>query len=231
MNLNIFCQDNIFGHSPILGTHRLRHKNQSQKYTLFSINHRAAPRFLYPAAVEDAQRAVRYIRFHAEKFRINPDKIGAVGGSSGGHLVSLLGVLDGNKNLEDDTPINRMSAKVQCVIARAAPTDFREEAIGDHFLGVRATTKVTSMEYKRRQSASPIYYVSPDDASFLLVHGDQDDIVPYHLSEQMHNKLREVDVAAKLITIEGGVHGPGIVNSPEVQQEFVRWMDQHLIGK
>ena len=57
-------------------------------YTLFGINHRAVPRFLYPAAVEDAQRAVRFIRFNADKYDINPDKIGAIGGSSGGHLVS-----------------------------------------------------------------------------------------------------------------------------------------------
>ncbi len=84
-------------------------------YTVFSINHRAAPRFQYPAAVEDAQRAVRYVRFHAEEFGIRPDRIGAVGGSSGGHLVSLLGVLDGWGDPEDPDPVNRESAKVQCV--------------------------------------------------------------------------------------------------------------------
>ena len=92
-------------------------------YTIFSVNHRAVPRFIYPAAVEDVQRAVRFIRYHAEKYGINPDKIGAVGGSSGGHLVCMLSVLDGNEILTDDTPINRMSAKVQCVVARAAPTN------------------------------------------------------------------------------------------------------------
>ncbi len=55
-------------------------------YTLFSINHRAAPRFRYPAAVEDAQRALRFIRYHAARFKIVPDKIGATGGSSGEHV-------------------------------------------------------------------------------------------------------------------------------------------------
>ncbi len=64
-------------------------------YTVFTVNHRAVPRFQYPAAVEDVQRAVRFIRYHAVDYGIHPNRIGAVGGSSGGHIVSMLGVLDG----------------------------------------------------------------------------------------------------------------------------------------
>ena len=60
-------------------------------YTIFALNHRATPRFQYPNQVEDVQRAIRFIRFHAGRYDINPDKIGAIGGSSGGHLVSMLG--------------------------------------------------------------------------------------------------------------------------------------------
>ena len=69
-------------------------------YTVFNINHRAAPRFRYPAPVEDARRAVRFIRFNAERFGINADRIGAVGGSSGAHLASLLALTDGTGNPE-----------------------------------------------------------------------------------------------------------------------------------
>ena len=204
-------------------------------YTLFSVNHRATPRFVYPAAVEDVQRAVRFIRYHADKFGINPDKIGAVGGSSGGHLVSLLGVLDGNEILADDTPINQMSAKVQCVIARAALTDFLYESFGprpiktfESFLNVKLNEKPGTIGYKLAQMASPIYHVSVDDPPFLLIHGDQDPIAPYVLSENMYKKLQEMNIPAKLITVEGGVHGPDIIDSPEVREKMVQWMDQHL---
>jgi len=197
-------------------------------YTLFSVNHRAVPRFIYPAAVEDVQRAVRFIRYHADKYGINPDRIGAVGGSSGGHLVCMLGVLDGNEILMDDTPINRMSAKVQCVIARAAPTNFMVGDIGESFLGVRQNDKPSTIEYKRAQDASPIFHVSADDPPILLVHGDNDEIVPFILSEDMYNKLLEMNVPAKLLTVEGGAHGPGIINSPDVKKEMVQWMDHHL---
>ncbi len=153
-------------------------------YTLFSVNHRATPRFYYPAAVEDVQRAVRFMRYYADKFEIDPDRIGAIGGSSGGHLASLLGVLDGNENLADDTPINRMSSKVQCVIARAAPTDFLNARIGESFLNVKIKDRPSTIEYKRAQKASPIYHVSADDPPFLLIHGDHDPVVPYGLSEK-----------------------------------------------
>ena len=197
-------------------------------YTLFSINHRATPRFVYPAAVEDVQRAVRFVRYHADKFGINPDRIGAVGGSSGGHLACMLGVLDGNEIPEDDTPINRISAKVQCVIARAAPTDFINSSNGQHFLNLRVKNNPSTIEYKRAQRASPIYHISADDPPFLLIHGDQDPIVPYVLSENMHNKLLEMKVVSNLITVEGGVHGPGILNSAEIKEKMVQWMDQHL---
>ena len=197
-------------------------------YTLFSVNHRAVPRFVYPAAVEDVQRAVRFIRYHADKYRINPGKIGAIGGSSGGHLVCMLGVLDGNETLEDDTPVNRMSAKVQCVIARAAPTNFLGGNIGESFLGAQVREQPSTIEYKRAYQASPINHVSTDDPPFLLIHGDKDPVVPYVLSENMYNKLQEMKVEANLITVEGGVHGPGIISSPEIRVKMVQWMDKHL---
>ena len=85
-------------------------------YTLFSINHRAAGRFKYPAAVEDAQRAVRYVRHHASSYGIDPESIGAIGFSSGGYLVSMLGVSDGKGNPSDSSPINRESSKVQALL-------------------------------------------------------------------------------------------------------------------
>lgn len=92
-------------------------------YTLFVINHRNGPRFRYPAPVEDVQRSVRFIRYSAKTYRIDPDRIGAVGYSSGAHLVALLGVLDGRGDSNDPDPINRVSARVQSVVASATPTD------------------------------------------------------------------------------------------------------------
>ena len=205
-------------------------------YTVFSINHRAIPRFPYPAAVEDAQRAIRFIRHHAEKYGIRKDRIGAVGGSSGGHLVSMLGVLEGTENRPDQSAVNMESAKVQCVVARAAPTTFisaSEKLIGANFLQINLNEAKdsTSLEYARAMEASPINYVSPDDPPFLFLHGDQDDIVPLSMSQLMDSALRKHGIPSKLLVIEGAAHGPsfpGAHDLPDLGRERVQWFDSHL---
>lgn len=212
-------------------------------YTVFAINHRAAPRFRYPAAVEDAQRAVRYIRYHAKKFGVRADLIGASGGSSGAHLVSMLGTLDGKGNSTDSDSVNRESAKVQCVVARAAPTDWRAMTKGDltamtDFIGmipvISGVMDTTSVEYKTYNEAFPLYHVTADDPPFLLVHGDADNTVPHKNSEVMEQTLKKARVPVKLILITGGGHGPafpGAQNPPDYMGEMVRWFDTYLIKR
>src|SRR5437867_2336022 len=92
-------------------------------YTVFAVTHRATPAFRYPAPLEDVQRAVRFIRHNAARYGIDAARIGGSGGSSGAHLVSMLATMDGTGDPDDPDPINRESAKLQCVVARAAPID------------------------------------------------------------------------------------------------------------
>jgi hypothetical protein len=93
-------------------------------YTVFAITHRATPTFRYPAPLEDAQRAARFVRYNAAKYGITPARIGgSSGGSSGGHLVSMLATMDGTGDPSDPDPVNRESAKLQCITVRAAPID------------------------------------------------------------------------------------------------------------
>ena len=204
-------------------------------YTVFSLNHRAAPRFRYPAQVEDVQRAVRFVRHNAARFGIKPAWIGASGGSSGGHLVAMLGVLDGRGDPKDDDPVNRESARVQCVVARAAPIDLTRTSGGGavaSFLGMPLTpgSRETSIEHKTYRAASPIYAVTKDSAPFLLLHGDADDTVPIHNSEAMEQALRKAGVDVKFIRVAGGKHGPDFgkpPNAPDYLGEMVQWFDRH----
>ncbi len=201
-------------------------------YTLFSVNHRATPRFKYPAAVEDVQRAVRFVRYHAQRYGIQAERIGAIGGSSGGHLVSLLGVLDGVGDGEDESAINRMSARVQCVVARAAPTDFRRMQ-APHFLDVRHQPDASPASQEQRiiAEASPISHVSVDSPPFLLIHGEQDDVVPIDQSERFAAALAAVGVPVQLIRVPGAGHGPslpGATQPVDIGQEAVAWMDRYL---
>jgi acetyl esterase/lipase len=202
-------------------------------YALFSINHRATPRFQYPAAVEDAQRAVRFVRHHAARFGIRAGRIGALGGSSGGHLVSMLGLLEGSGDPDDESAINRESAGVQCVVARAAPTSFLDmpnRGAGSLFLGANASRAAAegSIERRRAVAASPLTHVREGAPPFFLIHGDADETVPIAQSELLAAALEKVGTPVKLRRVPGGVHGPGIVRDAEIAAEIRAWFDEHL---
>ena len=209
-------------------------------YTVFTVNHRATPRFRYPAPLEDVQRAVRFIRFHAERYAIDPERIGAIGGSSGGHLVSMLGVLDGEGDPKAESEIDRVSAKVQCVVARATPSDFTAALTGSGasslLLGarVRAGADPASLEMQIARKASPITHVTADDPPVLLVHGDMDDIVPYDLSVKFAERLSQAGVASKLIRVHGARHGPGFPGAddpPDIGAWAGEWFETHLLSQ
>ncbi len=205
-------------------------------FTVFSVNHRALPRFHYPAAVEDVQRAVRFVRHNAAAFGIRADRIGAAGGSSGGHLVSMLGTLDGKGNPNDPDEVERESAKVQCVVARAAPTNFlkgRNSFVGMAVPAGNGPVEKNSIEYKTNAEASPISHVSPDDPPFLLMHGDKDESVPFAQSVDFEKALKAAGVTVKLIRVEGAGHGPsfpGAVHPPDYLAEMVAWFNRYLIA-
>jgi acetyl esterase/lipase len=205
-----------------------------QGYTVFVINHRAASRFRYPAAVEDAHRAARFVRYHAKEYGIRPDRIGAAGHSSGATLALLLGVLDGTGDREDPDPINRESAKVQAVVALAPATDFIRipaSFVQSSYLGAVLLPPVDTLstEYKLYTEASPVSHVTRDDAPCLLMHGDADDIVPFRHSELMDAALIRAGVKRAFLSIKGGGHfAPYPTDGVDPFRETVQWFDKHL---
>ena len=219
-------------------------------YTVFVISHRSTPRFHYPAQIEDAQRAVRFVRFHAPEYGVDPARVGAWGSSSGGHLAGLLATQDGVGDAGDTDPVNRLSAKVRAVVTLFAPSDlpamFRQTArpgaltalMGFEYLdgsarraGTVRDNEFENVEYRR---ASPITYVTADDPPMLLMHGDQDVIAPLDQSEHMEKALSEAGVKVRLIKVSGGRHGENFQlpkGDPRIREfldEAVRWFDENL---
>lgn len=211
-------------------------------YTVFVINHRAAPRFRYPAAVEDAQRAVRFVRHDAARWGLRPERIGGVGGSSGGHLIHMLGVLDGDGDPTADDPVERESAKLQAIVARAAGGDLTSRVLaGDapgsvaSFLGMRLHARDARRkggeEYRRYRDASPITHVTADDAPTLMLHGDADERVSHTQSVAMGKAFDEAGVTNEVVIVRGGGHGPsfpGAENPPDYLGAMVSWFDGEL---
>ncbi|MBV8087347.1 MAG: alpha/beta hydrolase [Chloroflexi bacterium] len=207
-------------------------------YTAFAINHRAVPRFRYPAPLEDAQRAVRFVRHHAADFGVRRDRIGACGGSSGGHLSCMLGLLPGAGDPEDSDPVGHESCRVQCVVARAAPIDLlggQGNLGGGGLADLIGTTLGRggpgSPEYRLYRDASPITYVRDGAPPFLLLHGEADPVVPIRNSELLLEALTRLNIPTKLVRVPNGGHGgefPGATNPPDYLGEMVRWFDAYL---
>lgn len=212
--------------SPEYGAGQLKSVGVSQifldaGYTVFTMNHRAATRFRYPAAVEDVQRAVRFVRHHAEEYGVDPNRLGGWGHSSGAHLVAMLATMDGGGDPDDRDPVNRESAKLQAAVARAAPTDLTNldaGAVVASFLGAPP-----GRDNKTYREASPITYVTPDDPPLLLIHGDADRTVPFNQSELMLAALQAQDVESRLIRIAGGGTGPATGSKRLAGSTSISW--------
>ncbi len=176
------------------------------------IEYRLSGEAKYPAAVYDSRAAVRWLRANAAKYHVNPNRIGAAGGSAGGHLVALLGSGWKLKKLEGDGGNSKISSRVQAVVAFNPVTDF--VIIGKKLPDGGANTAVSSFiggPYSEKPDlwaqASPITHVDADCAPILFLHGTADTTVPYSQSTDMMNKLKSAGVKTDLFSAEGAKHG------------------------
>lgn len=200
-------------------------------FTVFTINHRAAPRFTHPAPFEDAQRAARFIRSNAKAYGVSADWLGLLGASSGGNLVLMLATLGESEKGPSTTPV----APPQCVIAVMPPTDLLP--LGQDGIGVALTTQHVGVvapfpeeaglpgyaeRLARYQQASPLHHLASGNRSrFLLIHGDADPLVPISQSQSFVARAEAVGVEAQLLAMPGTGHQ---FPSP-FPTEAARWME------
>ncbi|MBI3412388.1 MAG: alpha/beta hydrolase [Planctomycetes bacterium] len=179
-------------------------------FVAVTVSYRLSDKAIFPAQIEDCKAAVRWLRANAKKHDVNPDCIGAIGFSAGGHLACLLGAADKSAGLEGKGGNPEQSSKVQAVVSFFGPTDFVtktwdkrvEEAFFVPFLG-------GSYEEKRDvyRKCSPLEYVTNGACPFLFFHGDEDKLVNISHSQKMAKKLQNAGVSAKLVTMENEGHG------------------------
>lgn len=181
---------------------------QEAGFLVVSVNYRLAPEYRFPAQIEDVKCAVRYLRANSGKYALDPGRIGAWGGSAGGHLVSLLGVMDDDDGLEGSCGNQDESSRVQAVVDMFGPSDltrrFEGGAIGQT-LGARVFgTSESGSEILK--IASPVTYVTADDPPFLILQGDSDMLVPPDQSQGLYDLLKAADVPATLVMVENAGH-------------------------
>ena len=208
-------------------------------YAVASVEYRFSQVAPFPAQIHDCKAAIRWLRAHANEYHLDAEHIGVWGSSAGGHLVALLGTSGEVKELEGDLGNNNQSSRVQAVCDFFGPSD-----IGKMGAQSGENSKMNHDEPKSPESrllggpvqenldkaakASPLTYVSKDDAPFLIMHGDQDPLVPLKQSQTLADALKAVGVPVMLAVIQGAGHGGKQFDSAENRDKVLTFFDKCL---
>lgn len=202
-------------------------------YVAASITYRLSQEAIFPAQIHDCKAAIRWLRANAEKYGIDPDRIGVWGSSAGGHLVALLGTSGDVKELEGELGNLNQSSRVQAVCDFFGPTDFTKMDAAGSQMNHDAPKSPESLlvggaiqeNPEKVARANPITYVSKDDPPFLIMHGDKDPLVPHNQSELLEAALKKAGVDVTFHTVKGAGHGFG---GPEINKRVDAFFDKYL---
>jgi acetyl esterase/lipase len=212
-------------------------------YTVFAVVHGSMPRFNVPDIILDVQRAVRFIRHNAAQYGVDPNRLGVLGSSSGGHLALMIATQGGPGPAISNDPVDHESSAVQAVACFFPPTDFLNwgapgvDGVGRGPLSplFAAFGSLSDTDIGRQivgRMISPIYYVTPKLPPVLIIHGDADIVVPLQQSESFAARAKEVGAPeVKIIIRKGKGHGWGdFWKSQEDIEQFADWFDRYLGG-
>ncbi len=179
-----------------------------QGFAVANMEYRLTGQATAPAAVEDTRCVLIYLIKNAKALNIDVNKIIIMGGSAGGHLA-LMGGLLGNNHLFDNNCAGTENIKVAAIINKYGITDVWDWAYGKNltsksaknWLGAKANDEAFA------KSVSPITYINKNSPPIFIVHGDADPTVPYQQSVALHKRLVEAGVKTEFITVPGGLHG------------------------
>lgn len=204
-------------------------------FTVFLVRHGSTPRYAVPEMIADIKRSVRFIRLHGKEYNIDPNHLGIVGGSSGGHLALMTALMADDGRADAKDPVERISSRVQAIMAWFPPVDFINWGGENGYKVVEKARptlfpemfgKITDLE-SQLKSISPIYHVTTDAPPLFLVHGDADKTVPLQQSQILKAKYEELKRPVQLTVQPGGPHTywPGIEkNYPAIWEWFNKYL-------
>ncbi|MEI7435203.1 MAG: alpha/beta hydrolase [bacterium] len=186
----------------------------AQGFVAAVIEYRSSSEAIAPANLHDCKAAVRWLRAQAGVYGLDHDRIGAAGGSAGGHLVALLGTTAGSPDLEGRGGNPAMSSAVQAVCDFCGPSDLTrmaQPALQKQFAPLYACTAdylggPVDQRLELARTLSPLHRVTPAAAPTLIIHGDADDIVSVEESILFHAALVQNGVDATLHVGRGATH-------------------------
>ncbi|MCC2671973.1 MAG: axe1-6A 4 [Armatimonadetes bacterium] len=198
-------------------------------YAWFSIDYRLAPKHPLPAAEQDVERAIVWVKEHAREYKVDPKKIALMGESAGGHLVNVIGAR------------NRAPADVAAVVSFYGPIDLfqqfnlRRTQDGPLPGGIGPIFGINSLDEAGKaklRASSPDTYLSKKTPPFLFIQGTRDDAVRYEQATLAVELFNRAGIPCDLITVDEGIHG--VINwekEPRFQgykDRMLAWLHEHL---
>lgn len=202
-------------------------------YVAVTVEYRLAPKYPFPAAIHDVKASVRWLRANAKKYRIDTKRIGAMGGSAGANLAEMLGVTEGVKMLEGDEGNPEQSSAVQAVVSYFGPTDFTK-SYGKSVDAAEVLPLYLGGDLEkarlRHLQASSLYWVTPNAAPTLCIHGTKDAYVAHEQAVWFVDKMKAAGVEAQLMTMENAGHGFGGDDNRRADEAMFKFFAEYLIG-
>ena len=193
--------------------------------------YRHCPKDIFPAQVHDVKAAVRWLRANAAEYRVDVDHVGAMGFSAGGHLSLMLGVTGPEDGLEGDVPPESPSSKVQAVVNYFGPSDLTATDVPDiaiglvrDFLGAKSTDRPDLAA-----KASPVTFLSKDDAAILTFHGTKDPLVPHSQSTRLAEAMTRIGLPGRIELIVGAGHGWTGPEMKRTMSDTYEFFEEHLV--
>lgn len=200
-------------------------------YTMIAVRHGSSPRYAIPEIVSDVRRAVRFVRRHADRWDVDPDRLGVMGMSAGGHLALMLGTTgeDGQSDVAADA-LDQVSSRVAAVVALVPPTDLRVAVWeAPESLPAYRNFPALDLPLEEAEHHSPLVHVTSDDAPALVIMGGKDQLVPPRHGEWIEQAYNREGVEHKLIVVPDAGHGlEGEDTRASVVREVIAWFDRHL---
>ena len=203
-------------------------------YVCASINYRLCKktdvladrlREVWPGNLQDCRTAVRFLRKNAKEYEINPDRIGAIGGSAGGHLTAMLAVTGTEDDIKPEGPYSQFSSRIQAVVPM----------YGVHDVVAQAKLKGNDLSKSDKElcrHASAINWITDDDPPALILHGTKDALVPVDQSKILHEQLVKAGISSKLIIIDGAPHSFHLQpKQRDLRPVVIEFFDRHLKGE
>ncbi len=198
-------------------------------FTVFAVRHGSSPKYVIPEILGDVRRSVRFIRLHAGRFGVDPERLGVTGMSAGGHLSLMLGTTSDEGDPKAKDEVLRATDRVAAVVAYFPPTDVRPWVDEDS----EYWKNYPALRFDAAQAGdcSPILHVTEDDPPTLLIHGDQDKLVPLDHSRKIRAEFEKKNVPCEVLVIEGAGHGFGGGDGKRASDATVAWFVKYLTEK